>query len=213
MEINSFAPDAGPRPIWGHGFWANYDEEHLLLWGGSDVSEDDTGARERKLWRLLPDERGGGNWETDDVPSEIKRTTRGGYASCGGTGYAMGGRGNIRTDKSAFGENGVVVPGLITYDFDKKDWHNQSTTAVTEDGGWLRGEALCVEMPDRSPKLLLFGGTPSLDEGEAVDFVYVHYWDPDQKKWFQQETVGTRPPSRVDTCAVGVPGPNGTYEM
>jgi hypothetical protein len=213
VEINTFATEEGPSVIYGNGLWPNPKDDEIVLWGGADVASNDVGARDRKLWKLKPDGSGGGSWTSEDGPSDIRRTTRAGYAACGGTGYALGGRGNDKSDKAAFEGGAVAVPGLATYDFEDGTWQNHSTTDVTKDGTWARGEALCVEMPDRSPKLLVLGGAHGTEEGDTNDFVYVHYWDPEKEKWFKQETSGTRPSPRVESCSVGVPGPNGTYDM
>jgi hypothetical protein len=134
--------------------------------------------------------------------------------TCGGKGYLLGGWGTNSTDQEAFdSEKGVSVPGLITYDFEDKIWRNESKNFWTDDGSWMRGEAVCVELPDRTPKVFFLGGLIGMDESKQLDFNVVHYWDPEQDEWFEQETVGRAPEPRMDSCAVGVSGPNGTYEM
>lgn len=134
--------------------------------------------------------------------------------TCGGKGYLLGGWGTNGTDLEAFDSSeGRSVPGLITYDFEDKVWRNESKNFWTDDGSWMRGEAVCVELPDRTPKVFFLGGLISMDESKQLDFNIVHYWDPEQDEWFEQETVGRAPEPRLDSCAVGVSGPNGTYEM
>jgi hypothetical protein len=163
---------------------------------------------------------GTGNWGKASVPSKIKQTGAGTTASCGGKGYMIGGWGSNDTDPNfSKVEGGMInVPGLISYDFTSSDWNNHSIEALTQAklGTYADGAAICVKMTGTSPKLFVVGGTVNSGPSGSysdVSFLDAQFWDPDSEEWYKQETSGDRPEPRKQHCAVGVPGPNSTFDM
>ncbi|KAH8169147.1 kelch motif domain-containing protein [Sarocladium implicatum] len=212
--------------VWNAGLWVNDEKEDdatpdVYLWGGSYNRPNEPGhPRDRSLWTLQTQENGQGSWNDSSVPNSIKQTAAGSSATCGGKGYMIGGWGSNDTDPAFSSvQNGLInVPGLITYDFKSGDWNNHSIEALTgeKEGTFADGAAVCVEMQGQSPKLFVIGGAVNKEPAGSYStpsFLDVQFWDPDSEKWYKQETSSALPASRKEHCAVGVPGPNNTYDI
>lgn len=216
-EYDTIGADDFPTAI-GHALWTNKDTKEVVFWGGLDFGSDRTGSRDPKVWTLAADGEGGGEWTSKDPPASVKRTAFGAYAECGGKGFFAGGYGDAATDSDEFQQR-IAVPGLLTYDFKDGSFKNVSTEGLTSSGAFQKGSAVCVEVPNRKPKLFVMGGaqiTPTDVADNNVDlqsFDNAYFYDLEKEKWFKQETQGSRPAARQGTCAVGAAGPNGTYEM
>lgn len=208
--------------VWSPSLWANDEtegEEDVYLWGGSYFRGNEPGhPRDRRLWTLQQKSNGKGSWAGSDIPKAIKQTNAGAPVSCGGKGYIIGGWASNDTDPS-FDDitNSIVgVPGMVSYDFATGDWKNHSIEALAKQGTYADGAAVCVKIPGKTPKLFVLGGAVNTEPQGAFEtpsLLDIQFWDPDSEEWYKQETSGPLPTPRKEHCAVGVPGPNNTFDM
>ena len=227
VSYQSFPMPGGvSHGVWNPGLWVNDEKENdanpdVYLWGGSYFRVNEPGhPRDRNLWTLQTQSDGNGNWDKASVPQTIKQTAAGTSVTCGGRGYMIGGWGSNDTEPS-FGsvKNGMInVPGLVSYDFASGDWNNHSIEALTQEksGTYADGAAVCVELEGQSPKLFVLGGAVNAEPAGSYStpsLLDIPFWDPDTEKWYKQETSSALPGPRKEHCAVGVPGPNNTYDM
>lgn len=49
--------------------------------------------------------------------------------------------------------------------------------------------------------------------GSLIPMDNITIYDHSSKRWYWQTTTGGPPPPRLDFCAVGIQGPNGTFDM
>lgn len=205
-----------PAGLRGPVLWPNQKRDEIVLWGGLRPGNDNP---EHKMWRLAVDGKGGGKWTAQNVPDDVKLTVRGAFAQCDGAGYVIGGFGNNHTDKAFDGNLNTAVTGLLEYGLGGDKWTNHSTKALNDRGTYQKGSAVCVQIPNRKPKLFALGGAaPTLfnatdQTASNLNFVNVPFWDTETQQWYEQETDGERPEPRQMACTVGIQGPGGTYDM
>ena len=126
-------------------------------------------------------------------------------------GFALGGYENAGTD-AAWGAGSMDIPGLVIYDTNSQEWFNISSTGYSWSGTSYQGAAEFV--PSFGPEGLLFvlGGAAN-SETALVPFDTVSIYDHSTQKWRTQAVTGDLPHLVSNTCVVGKPGDNGTYEV
>jgi hypothetical protein len=207
-------------PVLARGvMWTDQARQLIYMWGdvGGALSPD---HNDTHTWALSADGTGGGAWKFENLesPSQMQRASGGAATTCYNTGFNLGGQ---TTPANA---SQVLVPGLLTYNMSSNIWSNESATSFTTLGTSVGAEAVCL--PDFGPSglVLFLGGVTSvvnnwfdpldaLFHSPGVAFDNLTVYDPFTREWYWQTTTGNRPTPRHEFCAVGVRGPQNTYEM
>jgi len=112
---------------------------------------------------------------------------------------------------------GYATPGLVSYNFRTGTWDNSSTSAYGGYGTSLNARAEYVPFGPNGLIIILGGAESPVDATNEtiveVNWNTITLVDPVTKKWYKQTTSGLKPPTIESHCTVGVPGPDGTYEM
>lgn len=144
--------------------------------------------------------------------ADLVRVTDAGYATGNGYGFALGGTQSVATsqDNLTFPQD---VPGMVMYDSTGNKWSN--TTA--DEGPYSKptsGSALHF-VPNFGPAglVLAFGGYSVGNDTTYMLGKTVEIFEPANKVWKSQETIGDFPGNRKGACVVGAAGFNGTYEI
>ncbi|KAI0444074.1 hypothetical protein F4803DRAFT_573692 [Xylaria telfairii] len=200
--------------------WTDPSTKSLYTWGG--ITSDGS-PPSQDLWRLQADGSGGGSWtqvtQRDFVTfSKLKGTSGSAFTQTADAGFAFGGAATKSSDSSvAKGLPGYATPGLVSYNFQTGEWENSTTSSYGGYGTSLNARAEYV--PFGPNGLLLFLGGAETPVDATNDTIVEMNWnritmvDPVTKQWHTQTTSGTKPPTIESHCSVGVPGPNGTYEI
>ena len=117
------------------------------------------------------------------------------------------------------------LPGLVSYDMASNTWNNDSTTGVVSPYGTLINGRMQY-LPDFGSKgiLAVMGGEITGAEwweepAENIQSLEsINIYDIASKTLFKQNTTGANgisdiPPPASSFCTVGVPGPEGTFEI
>lgn len=199
--------------------WLDEKESKIYAWGGRQRQKITSESKNRQLWALETSKDGPGEWEMQRPSNpayfdSLYRPLEGLDTACNGVGYYLNGFGHWDSD-SRMNNKSVVIPGMVTYDFGSAKWTNESAEGL----GYVTYSGTATCLPDHgSQGLILFMGGVKGQQGnfnawDSVHFSNITFYDTATKEWYWQETSGDIPYSRRAFCSVGVPGPNGTYEM
>jgi len=191
------------------------------MWGGQTCSFmfNAWGAPPNDLWRFDADGEGGGSWTDIPAPDSLIRPTDAFFASANGVGYILGGYVSAYSVPALANEYSYeAIPGLTSYDMSSNVWANESTSFVSPNGLATAGQLIYVSTFGKSGVLVSLGGSyfpePSSDDGSrTLPFSEIAIYDIESGNWFQQVASGQVPPWRLNFCAAGVEGNNGTYEI
>ncbi|KAI0798301.1 hypothetical protein GGR55DRAFT_703499 [Xylaria sp. FL0064] len=203
--------------------WLDPSAQSLYTWGGF-TSDDSSPSQD--LWRFTADGSGGGTWtqvtQRDYLDfTKLKGTFGSAFTQAKDIGYSFGGAVMKSSDGSVSKAiPGYATPGLVSYDFQTGDWDNTTVTMASY-GGYgtsLNARAEYVPFGPNGLILLLGGAETPVDATNEtiveVNWNHISMVDPVTKEWYTQTITGTtRPPTIESHCSVGVPGPNGTYEI
>ncbi|KAH8160790.1 hypothetical protein CIB48_g7455 [Xylaria polymorpha] len=200
--------------------WTDPSTTSLYTWGG--ITSDGS-PPSQDLWRFQADGSGGGSWtqvtQRDFLTfSKLKGTSGSAFTQTTDVGFAFGGAATKSSDSSVAKDlPGYATPGLVSYNFQTGEWENSTTSSYGGYGTSLNARAEYV--PFGPNGLLLFLGGAETPVDATNDTIVETNWnritmvDPVTKQWHTQTTSGTKPPTIESHCSVGVPGPNGTYEI
>jgi LPXTG-motif cell wall-anchored protein len=191
------------------------------MWGGqtSPLKFSGVGAPPNNLWRFDADGEGGGSWTGIPVPDSLVRPADAFFASANGVGYILGGYVSAYSVPARANDyNLEAIPGLTSYDMSSNVWANESTSLVSPNGLATAGQLIYVSTFGKLGVLVSLGGSsfpePGSDDGSGnLPFSEIAIYDIESGDWFQQVTSGQVPPLRLNFCAAGVEGNNGTYEI
>ncbi len=226
-EVRLNIIDKGDCPIFNRpNLWPAPDVKSYYSFNG-DVSQAGSYYHDPpvtpELWRFTPDGIKSGSWalvEPAPSPLQIEIQSQGGrVASDGNSAYILGGFANWRTTL-AFGYDETTeasVDGIISYNYENMNWHNQSMAGLVPSGWWFDGELHSVSNHGGTSLVVALGGLtaepgPTLFQPSLLPFDSVGLFNPVTAEWRKQTTTGDIPPARRHACSVGVPGDNGTYE-
>jgi hypothetical protein len=211
-------------PVDYPGLWTNPISKEIYSWGGNDT----TSATNKHLWVFVPDGNGGGTWSIQEPANPgVIRTAGGAAATCGMTGFYLGGFGDEATDEVFASIQSISTdfgpPGLLAFDMTTRTWSNETSLPFgAASGVYQFGQAVCVPTFGSNGLLMILGGETILGlstyQGPTTPTLYVPlnnltFYDPAAKNWYWQMTTGDSPRTRAFFCAVGIAGPNQTYEM
>jgi hypothetical protein len=202
--------------------WTDAARQLIYVWGDVGATGS-TDANDSHNWELTVDGTGGGSWKFEDLesPSQLaglQRASAGAAATCYNTGFNLGGLYTIQNGTD------ILVPGLLTYNMTSQAWANESATPFTNHGTSIGAEAVCLPAFGPHGLVLFLGGITSvgdnwldallpLSQSPGIAFDNLTVYDPFARQWYWQTTTGSRPTPRHEFCAVGVQGPQNTYEM
>lgn len=202
--------------------WTDAARQLVYMWGDAGVTGV-TDTNDTHNWELTVDGSGGGSWKFEDLesPSQLvglQRASAGAAVTCYNTGFNLGGYYTA--------ENGsdIFVPGLLTYNMTTRSWANESSAAFTNHGTSMGAEAVCLPPFGPQGLILFLGGVTSVGDdwldavtpaaqSPGIPFDNLTLYDPFANQWYWQTTTGSRPTPRHEFCAIGVQGPENTYEM
>ncbi|KAI0426685.1 hypothetical protein F5Y09DRAFT_56391 [Xylaria sp. FL1042] len=202
--------------------WTDSSAQSLYTWGG--FTSDDS-SPSQGLWRFTVDGSGGGTWtqvtQRDYLDfTRLKGTFGSAFTQTKDVGYSFGGAVMKSSDGSVSKAiPGYATPGLVSYNFQTGNWDNTTVTMSSYGGYGTSLNARAEYVPFGPNGLILFLGgaeTPVDATNETiveVSWNHITMVDPVTKQWYTQTITGTRPPTVESHCSVGVPGPNGTYEI
>ena len=209
-------PKDGP-PVVNQGvLWLDAYQNSFYAYDGSTSEADGIIAQPgaNALWQFFPDGAGSGTWNSVSAPSntnfsQLSRCYAAAFDSGEGLGFALGG---VQDGQTIKGYTEAYPAGLVIYNTSSETWLNVSTLGYSSDGTSERAAAHFV--PSFGPNGLLFvlGGQIGYSE-IYVDTQSVNFFDPVSQQWKIQAVSGTPPPPSADSCVVGAPGDNGTYEV
>ncbi|KAI0097743.1 hypothetical protein GGR51DRAFT_552895 [Nemania sp. FL0031] len=201
--------------------WTDPSTDSFYTWGGFTSNGS---SPSQELWRFMADGSGGGSWTQvtqRDFSAfvKLKGTFGTAFTQTLDVGFALGGAATTASDSSIDKKiPGYATPGLVSYNFQTGEWNNQTTAGVY--GGYGTSLNARAEYTPFGPNgmILFLGGaeTPVDATNESIvetNWNYISMVDPVTNKWYRQMTSGTKPPTIESHCSVGVPGPNGTYEI
>lgn len=214
--------DSGDFPLVNFAaLWVDDTGKRLYSWGGEDPYLNDE-AEDKDLWVFEPNDEGGGKWSiqdpgNSDVFDDITRPVKAGYATCGSTGFSLGGYYSEYTDPDT-DVSDTSLSTLQSFDMETKKWSRDSVDDVFNypSGASYAGRAVCGAPGDSDPFLFSLGGLSLGDRGDDIESVKIlnpTFYDPKSKKCHWQCTRGDGPADPSRFCAVGVRGPDETYEM
>jgi hypothetical protein len=189
----------------------------IYCYGGIQGFVSNPPSREN-LWKFRIDGQGGGAWITE-TPSNgnffdnLVRTDQGAWTSTSTAGFWIGGRSYDRTTSDPAKRG--PTPGIISYNFTNNEWRNDSSADLSPDGSLYGASATFVPMFGPNGIIVVLGGTSRYEhDGEGQQPMNdIKFFDPVTKEVFSQKTTGPSPSSRRMHCAVGVEGPDNTFEM
>lgn len=220
LNMADIAKNSAPVLV-REAMWTDEARQLIYMWGGEGATEprvDDIDT-----WELTLDGTGGGSWKFENLESQsqiagLQRASAGAAATCYNTGFNLGGH--------TIGQNGTdtLVPGLLTYNMTSQVWANESAAPFAPHGTSIGAEAVCLPTFGSRGLVLFLGGLTSvgdnwldpllpLAQSPGMAFDNLTVYDPFTRQWSWQTTTGTRPTPRHEFCAVGVQGPQNTYEM
>ncbi|KAI2629353.1 hypothetical protein GGS21DRAFT_492277 [Xylaria nigripes] len=200
--------------------WIDASTKSLYTWGGFTLNGS---SPSRELWQLMTNGAGGGTWsqvtQRDYLAfSKLKGTFGTAFTQSKDAGYAFGGAVMHSSDGSIDKESpGYATPGLVSYNFHTGEWVNSSTSSYGGYGTSINARAEFVPFGPNGLLLFLGGAETPVDATNEtiveVNWNSITMVDPVTNQWYKQSTSGTKPPTVESHCSVGVPGPNGTYEI
>ncbi|KAI0390372.1 hypothetical protein F5Y17DRAFT_444906 [Xylariaceae sp. FL0594] len=200
--------------------WVDSSTGSLYTWGGF-AAQDPPPSHD--LWRFTADGSGGGAWslvtQRDYVTfSKLKNIFGAAFTQTNDAGFALGGAVTHLSDHTVSDDiPGYATPGLVSYDFRTGSWDNSSSAAYGGYGTSLNARAEYVPFGPNGLIVFLGGAETPVDATNEtiveVNWNTVTLVDPVTMKWYKQSTTGQKPPTIESHCSVGVPGPNGTYEI
>ncbi|KAI1189260.1 hypothetical protein F5B17DRAFT_428722 [Nemania serpens] len=200
--------------------WTDPSTKSLYTWGGST---SDGSSPSQGLWRFTADGSGGGSWvqviQRDFAAfSKLRGTVGSAFTQTEDVGFAFGGAVTKASDGSITkGLPGYATPGLVSYNFRTGEWENSTTQSYSGYGTSLNARAEYVPFGPNGLLLFLGGAETPVDATNEtiveISWNRISMVDPVTKEWHTQTTSGTKPPTIESHCSVGVPGPNGTYEI
>ncbi|KAI1747543.1 hypothetical protein F4782DRAFT_419517 [Xylaria castorea] len=200
--------------------WTDPSTKSLYTWGGFT---SDGSSPSHNLWRFQADGSGGGSWaevtQRDYATfSKMRGTSGSAFTQTKDAGFAFGGAVTKSSDNTvAKGIPGYATPGLVSYNFQTGEWENSTTSSYGGYGTSLNARAEYIPFGPNGQLLFLGGAETPVDAtNETIvesSWNRISFVDPVTKQWHTQTTSGTKPPTIESHCSVGVPGPNGTYEI
>lgn len=178
----------------------------------------DESADSSNLWRFVADGEGGGEWLTEtpgnaDFFLDLERTENGASTSSSDAGFVFGGK---ILDSNSKG-TGLNAKGTVTFDFETKEWTQDSEGPFSPDATLWGASATHVKGFAEEGLIFTLGGMNRRDERAAgyIDLQTVHFYDPAERKWYEQKTTGDVPGRRFHHCAIAVTdsSSNDTTEM
>jgi hypothetical protein len=174
-----------------------------------------------QLWQFTPSGDSGtwtGPFTSNDLT--LVRISNAAATTGNGIGYALGGYQNWKTSKTFDADRTAAYPNpyLISYDTSSQTWSNRSIVGLPGTGTTWNGELQFVPNFGTKGLLIALGGQTSAISSvvvgpTAISYASVSLYDPTQGEWHQQNTSGSIPEARANTCIVGVQGDSGTYEI
>ncbi|KAK8248308.1 hypothetical protein HDK77DRAFT_224807 [Phyllosticta capitalensis] len=222
VEIKTvYKDDTIPKSSWP-GLWPKGDDS-FLFWAGESISNNYS----QGLWQFTANSTGGGTWASADPGDarsfhKLTRPSVGLVAATNTTGYYLGGDVSSFSDSDLDGDQRIPISGLISYNWESKQWKNDSTFEYTPLGTAIHGKI--QHLPDFGTQgvLLMLGGIRSSDrEGwdfsssPYLDFTNLTIYDIATKSWHWQRTSASwdTPDPRVTFCIVGAASLNNTFEI
>ena len=222
VQFHAFSKGQSP---WfkGPSLWRDSDNKTIYSWGGDESYDNRSEINNKHLWALTTDGNGGGTWDIQrpanpDLFNEFYRTKDAPNAVCHGTAFYLGGFADSVSDIRVPQGEFIALSGLLTYDMKTFTWANESSDQL----GYVpyRGTATCVSNYGSEGVLVFLGGSRAdgasslnLDDFNLITLSSIWLYDPATKNWLYQATTGDIPSGRRNHCSVGIPGPNGTFEM
>lgn len=204
-------------PVLAHqNLFTDLSTNSFYVWGG--YTPWDESVDTSFLWRFIVDGGGGGEWVREapgnpDFFVALARSNSGAYTQTPDTGYVFGGSelgSNAR-------ETGANVKGVVTFDFDSKDWAQDTNGPFSPDGSLWGATATYVNKFTEKGLIVILGGVTRRAETASgyLAFNTVQLYDVTSGTWYEQETTGDAPSRRSHHCAVGVGDSESqdTYEM
>lgn len=156
------------------------------------------------IWTFTPDGTGSGAWR-DVIPSgstalaSINRPEHSFQAFGNDSAWVLG-----KYDPS-------YMPSMVHFNMSSRTFTDTSTPATLANSG---AEAMPY-VPSFGPQgfFVAMGGDTLQHDSGLVSFNTVAVLDPAKQEWFNQNTTGSPPTSRVEFCTAGIESTNGTYEM
>ncbi|KAK4452121.1 kelch repeat-containing protein [Podospora aff. communis PSN243] len=194
----------------------------FYIWGGATPYFAQPPPLE--IWRFAADGDGGGVWAKESPRggtvvelTRAVRTSQFSYTQSRDVAYFLGGYANAQTDTSVTGDTHLALPGLMAFNMSSGELTNSSSTGLGRFGTLVGASAEYVPFGPAGVLLFLGGGeTPiatSYGAWTGMDFNSLSLYDIATGKWYSQPTTGSRPTRRERFCAVGVQGPNKTFEI
>ncbi|KAH8895590.1 hypothetical protein GQ53DRAFT_820413 [Thozetella sp. PMI_491] len=202
------------------GLWPDIGSSNFYMWSGSMAyAGQGRVPPANQLWKFTADGNGGGVWASvksgNSVAfSQLVRPDNCAFCVINNVGYCVGGSVDSGSDPSIPSDVSYALPGVVGYDISSQTWENSSSVGFGGFGTLLAGRSAYVPFGPKGLMLLLGGsqspvGNTSL--AEPNDFVNLTLWDPTTKRWYSQETTGSRPIPKSNFCVVGAQGLNGTF--
>ncbi|KAI1432804.1 hypothetical protein GGR50DRAFT_696687 [Xylaria sp. CBS 124048] len=218
VNIRSIPKDS--PSLGGQTHWIDDSAQSLYTWGGFTI---DGSSPSQALWELAADGHGGGSWsqvtqrDYSDF-SKLKGTFSTAFTQTKTAGFSFGGAITHASDGSVKkGLPGYAAPGLVSYNFGTGEWKNSSTSSFGGYGTSLNARAEYVPFGPNGLILFIGGSETPVDATNSsiveMNWNSISMVDPVTNQWYKQRTTGTKPPTIESHCSVGVPGPNGTYEI
>ena len=218
MTINQIGKGRLTGNVTNPALWVDNIGKRLYSWGGdpktpqSKGDNDDPEMVDLKVFE--PDGQGSGVWSTQEPKNrqimDFLRIEGGGYASCDGSGYYLGGYATIPT--SGDGSEEREGPEVLSFNMEEKEWSERYLiSSASPNGDMKEGEAVCGSVADADPHIFTFGGRAGDSAYRPMD--NINFYSPKDKKWYSQATTGDTPPRMDLFCAVGVQSPGGTYDI
>lgn len=223
LNMTDIAKSGAPVLV-REAMWIDAARQLVYVWGGSGaLGSGSLDPNDTHNWELTVDGTGGGSWKFEDLESSsqltgLQRASAGAAATCYNTGFNLGG---FYTTQNG---TDILVPGLLTYNMTSHAWANESATPFTDHGTSIGAEAVCLPAFGPRGLVLFLGGLTSvgdnwfdslftLSQSPGIAFDNLTMYDPFSRQWYWQTTTGSRPTPRHEFCAIGVQGPQNTYEM
>ncbi|KAF9881251.1 kelch repeat protein [Colletotrichum karsti] len=223
VDVKTIFKESQRSQMNSQGIWRDPTSKIFYVWGG-DISFNQKGPPEF-LWTFTGDGDGGGSWSREvSNPTDLTgfvRTREAAFAQSADTAYYLGGFAGFYSESAIeFRNRTMPVPGMLTIDMKTRSFKNISTTPNRFGTfGTFKGGAMQFVPFGSEGLLLVLGGweapVTTNDPGEwfPMDFNNLTIYDPKTDKWHTQRTQGEVPSPREKFCAVGVAGPNNTYDI
>ncbi|KAH8664155.1 hypothetical protein BX600DRAFT_436717 [Xylariales sp. PMI_506] len=211
-SIEKSAPGQDEQVLW-------FDEARSTFYIWSGLTPVFGPVVSNQLWSFAADGSGGGNW-TQVEPSTLPaftsslRTIDSAYATLNGVGYSLGGYVGPQEDTGI--TQNVAIQGIINFNMTSLAWTNTSSVGYGANGTSQGAQMEAVPFGPNGLLAVLGGAmSPQGIYNTETETEFNNLWllDPITRKWYSQPTTGSMPTPRQSFCTVGVPGPNGTYEI